>query len=250
LIWNSWPTSNGQAADVVLGQSTFTGNTGNFGGISARSLSFPTDVKFVNNKFIINDFGNSRVLIFNTIPTSNYALADVVVGQPDFVTNASAVSASTLNYPIPIYSDGSKLVVGDFGNYRVLIWNQIPTANNTSADIVVGQSNFTSTATPAISSSTLPGPAGVLLTKGWLIVSDYANNRVLLWKNIPSSNGQAADYVLGQADFVSNTANAGGIGNYGNKVMFNPYFLSTFDGSEIYLGDFNNGRIVSFHLPN
>ena len=36
-----------------------------------------------------------------------------------------------------------------------------------------------------------------------LAVADTANNRVLLWKSIPTQIGQPADIVVGQPDFVT-----------------------------------------------
>ena len=39
-----------------------------------------------------------------------------------------------------------------------------------------------------------------------LFVADYDNNRVLIWNNIPTSNGQAANMVLGQPNMTSSLA--------------------------------------------
>lgn len=66
LVWNTFPTVNFTPADVVLGQSDFTGTAANAGGsASSRTLSLPGGVFQSGNKLIVTDSGNSRYLIFN-----------------------------------------------------------------------------------------------------------------------------------------------------------------------------------------
>src|SRR5699024_5317463 len=100
----------------------------------------------VGTKLIVADQNNSRVLIWNTIPTSNHKQADIVLGQPNFTTsppNTGGLGPATLNGSNGVASDGTKLVVGDRFNNRILIWNSFPTTNNQPADVVLGQPNFT-----------------------------------------------------------------------------------------------------------
>jgi hypothetical protein len=51
----------------------------------------------------------------------------------------------------------------------------------------------------------LPGPAGPAGTG--LYVADAGHNRVLGWTGIPTSNGTAADLVIGQSSFTLAAAN-------------------------------------------
>ena len=98
----------------------------------------------------VADTGNNRVLIYNSIPTSNHASADVVLGQkdfnsfvqPDLTKTELEPKADTLLTPVSVTSDGQRLYVADLGHNRVLIWNSIPTSNAQPADIVLGQPNF------------------------------------------------------------------------------------------------------------
>ena len=41
----------------------------------------------------ISDYYNRRALIFNEVPTANFASADVVLGQDDFVSTDGMISA-------------------------------------------------------------------------------------------------------------------------------------------------------------
>lgn len=66
LIWSTFPTSNNQAADIVLGQADFISNDANRGNAcpDAATLSAPTGVLFNEEKLIITDTQNNRVLIY------------------------------------------------------------------------------------------------------------------------------------------------------------------------------------------
>ena len=63
MIWNRFPTTNQQSADVVLGVSNFT-TTG--GGTSANLLSYPWQLAVYQNYLLVTDSGNNRVLVFQS----------------------------------------------------------------------------------------------------------------------------------------------------------------------------------------
>ncbi|MDZ4676810.1 MAG: hypothetical protein SGI74_04795 [Oligoflexia bacterium] len=96
LLWNSIPTVTKQPADVVLGQPDFTTATA---GITQSKLSSPIGGYIDKNRIYIVDFGNRRVLIWNSIPTTNGAPADIVLGQPNFTTNIAGATATGMNAP-------------------------------------------------------------------------------------------------------------------------------------------------------
>jgi len=59
--------------------------------------------------------------------------------------------------------------------------------------------------------------------KGRLCVSDKNNHRILIFNDANNkANGAAADYMLGQPDFTSNTINNGGISE---RSVNNTYIL-------------------------
>jgi hypothetical protein len=217
LIYNSIPTSNNASADVVVGQSDFVQNSINQGGtVAANTLYHPTKVFSDGAKLFIADQANNRVLIYNSIPTSNNASADVVIGQADFVHNSMdqglPTGANTLNLPFDVLSDGTKLFISDSGNSRVLIYNTVPTSNNPSADVVIGQIGFTQNSAnkgDVATADTLNSPYSIFSDGTKLYIADYNNSRVLIYNTIPLSNNASADVVIGQADFNSCTANRG-----------------------------------------
>src|SRR5262245_19705692 len=87
---------------------------------------------------------------------------------------------------------------------------------DTTADAVLGQADFASgTANrgggPTAGSLNEPRGLAIDRVSGRLFVADSMNHRVLSWLNAAAfTNAQAADLVLGQPDFTSNSSNQGG----------------------------------------
>src|SRR3989338_7347821 len=174
----------GMAADVVVGQPDFTSSAADNGGLSGRSLDSPeTGAHSDGKRLFIVDRDNNRVLIWNSIPTTNFARADVVVGQPDFTSstaNNGGRSARTLSDPRGVSTAGGKLFVADAGNHRILIWHAIPATNFVPADVVVGQPEFASGGANngGISARTLQTPRKVFSDGTRLFITDQLNHRI------------------------------------------------------------------------
>jgi DNA-binding beta-propeller fold protein YncE len=83
LVWNSIPTSNGQAASFVLGQSSFLSHTANAGGISGATMNLPAGVFGDGTRLFVADSGNNRVLVWNALPTGMGQTASFALGQPN-----------------------------------------------------------------------------------------------------------------------------------------------------------------------
>ena len=247
LGWNTVPTSTQEAADFVLGQPDLATVTANTGGISASTLNGPGYVHTDGTRLFVADRLNNRVLIWSSIPTSRTA-ADIVLGQADIDDNTAnqggAASLSTLSDPECVFSDGTRLLVCDTGNHRVLIWNSIPTASNQAADVVVGQtnaSNATANAGGVVSGAGLDGPYVAIFSGSNLLVSDTNNNRVLIWSSIPIAHGTAASLVLGQSTLAGNTTNFGGLGP---SSLSSPAGLAVDSQGRLTVADFNNHRLL------
>ena len=214
LIWNSLPAESGAAADLVVGQAGFGFN---LPGVAANRLTAPASCFVVDNRLIIADRGNHRVLIWNNIPAADGVDADLVLGQSDFAHNAAnddnqdgaqdiTPSARTLNTPSDIWSDGNRLIVADSGNNRVLIWDTFPAENFAPASTVIGQPDMSSD-TAGISATELNAPLALAGDGQQLFIADRNNHRVMIWETLPDTDFAAADVVLGQSDFTHNTAN-------------------------------------------
>lgn len=240
LIWNSVPTSNGEPADVVVGQTNFT-NTVN--GTTNQRLWNPNGVTFSpdGNKLIVTDSRNNRLLIWNSIPTSNNTPADVVVGQPNFTSRTERSTQNGLNYPSDVQvTPSGKMIVTDRGNSRVLIFNKIPTSNYANADVVIGQTNFTNNnAGTAPDRLRIPWSTSIS-PDGKLLIADDENHRVLVFNSIPESNGASADVVIGQDDFFSGNAGLGP-----DRFSFPGVTVSP--SGVVAVADFSNHRALIFN---
>jgi hypothetical protein len=98
------------------------------------------------------------------------------------------------NHPMNIATDGTRLLLADTRNNRILIWNKIPDGN-VRPDIVLGQNNFL-TNNPGSTLNRLNWPVGVATAQGKVVVSDTYNHRILIWNTFPTANAQPADLYL------------------------------------------------------
>ena len=267
--------TTGQAARAVIGQETFTSQDTNSGKSvigSASGIAYAADTLFVADS---NGIGaspsNNRVLVFSNLssqlpaPTAEIpnnskcpvcvGQASVVLGQPDFVTTTVNIpaTANSLRNPQAVASDGVHLVVADTDHNRVLIWNHIPTSNNSNADVVIGQPNFTSVGLPGNTpnAQSMRGPQGVWLQDGKLYVADTQNNRVLVFNHIPTTNGVAADIVLGAPNFTTyvnpdlTQQQTGATAS----TMFSPVAVTS-DGIRLFVSDLGFNRVLIFNDPH
>ncbi len=254
LIYNSIPTTNNASADVVVGQANMSGSSANQGGVTAaNTLYLPMGVYSDGTRLFIADNFNSRVLIYNSIPTVNNASADVVVGQSTMSGSSSnqggVVGANTLFQPEGVYSDGTKLYISDGGNMRVLIYNSIPTVNNASADVVVGQSTMSGSSPNqggVVGANTLSGPYGVYSDGTRLFITDGSNNRVLIYNSIPTVNNALADVVVGQSTMSSGAANQCVCTTITANGFFFPRAVYS-DGPKLYISDCQNSRVLIYN---
>ncbi|MGA2991530.1 MAG: NHL repeat-containing protein [Candidatus Korobacteraceae bacterium] len=221
------PLTAGEAATVVLGQTTLTGagtcNQGN-AAPSATTLCEPTVIAFdsAGNLWVV-DAGNNRVLMYSPANLVTGGAATAELGQPAataFTTgtaNNGGVSATSLSDPQSLAFDPQgNLWLTDFNNNRVLMYAKVDLmVNGAPATLEFGQpiaTAFTSATANngGIGPSTLSGPVGLAFDRGGsAYVTEGGNNRTLVFVP-PFSNGMNATLVIGQPDFTHNTANNGG----------------------------------------
>ncbi len=171
------------STQLVIGQTDATTNTC---ATSRTGLNHPSSAAITSSQIIVVDADNNRVLIYNGTPAADNPPASIVLGQNDFNhatrndddqngTDDGAPTARTLNHPRGVWSDGTRLIVADSGNNRVLIWNSMPTGNFQPADIVLGQSDFASNSAAASpTASSLNYPISAFVLNGQLFVADYS----------------------------------------------------------------------------
>jgi uncharacterized protein (TIGR03437 family) len=267
----------GQAARLEIGQQNFTEELF-IQPPSANVIGAPQGVAYANNMLFVVDtseFGlvsgavaNNRVLEYTPVsgfpnlgnPAGSASAIGVncavclgnpslVLGQTSFTGYLPLVTSSGLYTPTAVATDGTVLAVADTNNNRVLIWLSIPTTNGQPADVVVGQTSFTSgTVTEPPTASSLSGPEGVWIWNHMLFIADTFNNRVLIYNSIPTANGAAADVVLGQPNFT--TVITPPVTQFvvpaTQNNMASPASVTT-DGTHLFISDLGHNRVLIYN---
>ena len=276
----------GQAARAEIGQPDFTsgqpGTASNLVG-GATGVAYANGLLWVADSNVLALYPeNNRILSFATnqiplphadLPISSetvypatppvcglcYYSANNVIGQPDFVShnagrlqvaapaNGSTAEEGIMQDPTGVATYGTYLAVADTNTNRVLIWNTFPSTINAAPNVVLGQTNFTSAAA-ALTQTSLTLPEGVWIQNGVLFVADTFNDRILIWRHIPTQNGQPADLILGQANFTTDVKSKPESNNAVYPTTTASLLLSptsvTSDGTHLYVADLGNNRVL------
>lgn len=262
LIWNSVPEAN-QPPDVVLGQPAFDTNVADYDTASASSMTTPQSAIVINGKLVVADSGNNRLMIWNSLPTRNYQPADLIWGQLNNVTSGANQGRGTgsplsrgVSTPM-VASAGSRLVVTDSVNNRVLIFNAVPTARDVDPDYLVGYDSYDENTVLPVAGDNFSRPTGGcgyarVGAQEYLAVPDLARSRVLGWDlggltptdpKLPQI-APLATLVLGQGSFTGAKANAYTGVNYPAGLSA-PAAAFGF-GSRLWIADSTNDRVIAY----
>jgi len=279
LIWNSFPTENGQAADVELQGSS---NPDAFG-----SIGWPWAVWTNGNKMVVTSTTASQVLIWNAFPTENNQKPDIILKLDEFGT------------PRSIGSNGNNLIIGDHnafktnqGNFfwktfptkdnqkydffmentkkseqipqnlaqgevfwgptftqdgklivlgdKLHIWDKFPEDENDMPDISIGGDH-------GISGYDFGGSqggdgSGIAIAGEKLFISLSNGNKIVGLNKIPTKSKQEPDFVIGSPDIYTNTLET-------NFIMSNP--IPATDGKSLFVSsDFDRKLYVWKSLPD
>ena len=231
------PFPTGEAASLVIGQSSFTSSTN---GATSTTLNVPTGLAFDSsgNLWVV-DSSNNRILEYKA-PFSTGEAASLVLGQSNFTGSASALTSTGLYNPYGIAFDSSgNLWVADLQNERVLEYTA-PFSTGEAATLVIGEPNFT-TANDDVSKKGLNAPDAVTFdSSGNLWVAD--GHRVLEYTT-PFSTHEAANLVIGQNTFTNSSTVTTSTG------LDAPDALTFDSGQNLWVADTDNNRVLEYTAP-
>ncbi len=183
LIWNGFPTTNGQPADLALG------------GVAEESrdrrgiILWPWSVWTDGEKLIVTSTAASQVLIWDSFPTQNNQKSDIVIQLPD-----------RFGTPRSIGSDGKHLSIGDhnaFGNMQgTFFWKSFPTQNDQMYDFFI--------ADPETIGSN--GPINPRIAQGMVLWGQSftkdgkflaLSNKICIWNSFPENENDSPDFYVG-----------------------------------------------------
>jgi hypothetical protein len=255
VFFDSVPATSGAAAHAAIGQPNLVASSA---ALTQSGLNGPAGVAVGGGsvgppRMAVADSAANRVLVYTHLPVAGMPMPEpaVVIGQPDFTSSLIGCDRNRLNFPTAVaITPLGKLMVADALNHRVLVWNQVPTANPIpDPDLILGQSGPNRCARnnndfngdlPA--RGTLSFPVDVWSDDTRVVVADGGNNRVLIWRNFPGGNLAEADVVLGHSSFTN------GAPNDGNSVpnassLFDPEGVHS-DGTALVVADSLNNRVL------
>ena len=232
----------GAPPDVVLGK-VWKG---------AESLTKPEGVAVdaVTGKVFVADTQGNRVLRYATgvnlaLGVPGVGVAEMVFGQPDFLTTEATTSQTGLSHPEGVVVDaGGDLYVADTQNSRVVRYRGAATAvSGVAADGVFGQPGFI---TAAVGGGTgqMAKPRGLAVEGNYLAVADTQNHRVLVFENYSTlANGAAPTFKFGETGLAGTT----------NQRFSSPTCVALSRGgfflnqkASLWVGDTGNRRVLRF----
>lgn len=252
MVFNTATITNGMDATFEIGQADDADPFDSADPASGPAgLSTPNGIGYDagSQHLVVADTANNRVLIYDfSLGAGDGMDANFVLGQQNFIDNASGTTQTTLNFPVGILAESPNSIwVGDSGNNRVLAYDFLaPTGD--AATAVLGQPNFTSntggggaagmTFPVGITVSGTPGSAGALL-----YVSDTGNNRILVYDYSSGSmvNGQSAFDAYGQTTLTD-------VGSGTSDTQLSGPSGITYDNvnNALWVGDESNNRVLIF----
>ena len=211
----TWPPSSPWRPRAVLGAQSPGALRLPDAHPSAATLYAPRGVWVDQERIIVCDTGNHRVLMWSRLPDRDGTSEQVVLGQPDMVTEGQATRGPGLgmNLPTGVLVDQGRLVVADAWHHRLLVWDRLPTITGTPPDHVLGQPDPVSVepnAAGETTAGTFYWPFGMAVIDERFVVADTGNRRVLIWRDGVPAPGQPADVVLGQPSPSAREENRGG----------------------------------------
>lgn len=269
LIWNTFPTSNGQSADLVIRADLDVGSS------IKRRVGWPWGVWTNGTKLVVGCTADATVLIWNSFPTQDNQPADIYL-----------TAQGNLGTPRTITSDGTRLIVGDHnpkgveggnqGNFfwstfpttddqphdffmsdpldprgawlqgdftddgklillgvNLYIWNSFPTGATDPPDLTLGTSNYRFYAGDG---------SGAVYAGGKLYLSLSNGNKIVGFNSLPTSSDAIPDFAVGAPDINTNTLDT-------NYFVTNPVVVS--DGQSLFVSaDFGRKLYVWKQRPD
>ncbi|MDP7036033.1 MAG: hypothetical protein QF752_16245 [Planctomycetota bacterium] len=197
LIWNEFPTSDDQEADILL---TADGDAGTPRGITSNGESL-----IIGDHNASNTDSPMGAWVWKIFPTEEEENPDYFLTDPD---------SPTIWLQGDFGSDGSLYIMGT----TLQIWNQLPESNSDAPDLSIDNSAFG-----------LRGGdcSGVAVAGEQVFVTDYNGNRVLGFLSEITSDSQNPEVVLGAPDLNTDTLMS-------NDFITNPAIAT--DGQSLVIG--------------
>jgi len=231
LIWNNFPTTNNQPADISI--------------MLQESFGTPRTIGSDGKHLVIGDH-NVRVkgkegpgnFFWKTFPTKDNQPYDFIIssaeGTPSSLTGQSMTRMGDIFWGPTFTSDGKLVALGN----QLLIWNSFPENENDMPDLLIGDSRGGLSGYRFVAGD----GSGIAIAGNKLYVSLYNGNKIVAYDSIPQSSGQKPDFAIGSPDININTLDTVGF-------ITNPVIAT--DGKSLFISsDFDGKLSVWKSLPD
>ena len=189
-------------------------------------------------KLWVSDPDANRVVAFpNAATAATGSPLSVVLGQATATDSDSGLSQTRLNGPRGLSIDtAGNLYVADYGNHRVLRFNNVAAkTTGAAADAVLGQQDYITASTSA-GAALLKNPSGVASdSQGHLWVADQGKNRIVRY-NTPLTN----------APLDAPSGTLGGAGSISGSGMNQPSSIAIDSSGSLWVMDYAFNRALRF----
>lgn len=271
LVWNTFPTTNGQPADLVIEGVPHDPAQESNPLYIKREIGWPWGVWTDGEKLVVGSTASSTVLIWNSFPTQDNQPADIYLkgdfGTPRSITcdgthllvgdhnpRVSGMTHATTFFwnsfpttddqPYDFYMDGpydpNTWMRGDFTpegklilfGVRLHIWNSFPTGATDSPDLTVGENYYFEWG----------DGSNVVYAGGKLYLCLANGNKIVGFNSLPTSSYAVPDFAVGAPDIHINTLKT-------NYIITNSVPVS--DGTSLFVSsDFDGKLCVWKNLPD
>lgn len=233
LIWNTFPTQNGQAADIVLRAG------GDFG--TPRSIGSDGEHLIIGDHNAKPNNSGLGTFFWKKFPTKDDQPYDFFIVDPSPAPASPGGGQPGLTRGIllwgPVFTpEGKVLTLSD----ALYIWNSFPEDENDAPDLTVGSGG--------------PGGqeggyqfrngdgSGMALAGGKLYLSLSNGNKIVGFNSLPTTADQKPDFAVGAPDIETDTLQT-------NFIMSNPVPVS--NGKSLFVSsDFDRKLYVWKNLPD
>ncbi len=223
---------------------------------SSSWMNYPSGAVLdpVDHRLFALDSADNRIMVYqlNSDNELQSRHADYIIGKDSFYDqpySGSQLTQSSFDwaYGIDYDTTNKRLFLADYLNNRVLVFDvSSGITSGMNASYVLGQVDFTSDGL-ATTQAGMYGPGGIAVneTTNQLFVTDWGNNRLLVYDlSSGIANGMNASYVLGQPDFISSDAATTQAG------MDGPEGITIDEDDNLVFVSADNNRITVYDLSS
>jgi hypothetical protein len=131
MLWSRIPDENGNACDMILGQTqpALVDHNQSQYWPRADTLNMPYGITAMDNWLLVADTANSRLLGWHSDELATGTAARALTGQPDFRAKGDnrwqLPVRDSLCWPYALQACYPYVIVADSGNNRVQLWKQV-----------------------------------------------------------------------------------------------------------------------------